>query len=118
MSPKAIRFEFKLPVVESPEFTALMRAAFRLIDLVGSARLSKEGAAKCAVLRKALEDEAYKRSHEARMEAVAAKKAAAIAAERAEYDNLTPEAKRRRDEKDRKLAAKKQSPGMRMKIMR
>lgn len=118
MSPKVIRFEFKLPSVESAEFSDLMTAAFRMIDLVGTARLGKEAVARCASLRKALEDELYKRAAESRMEALAAKKSAAAAAERADYDKLTPEAKRKRDEKDRKTAAKKSTPGMKMKIMR
>lgn len=118
LSPKALRFQFRLPTKNKmADLDRLMQMALWCVDVVGQQlRLSRSARARAEGARKKVADRAFKAGHEIRAERLQQKKADARAREREEYENMTTEQKRRFDEREDKKKAKKKNPRFRVKM--
>jgi len=105
-----LRIVYRLPPPgEVRKLADLMKMVFLLMESFASVQLSKSTITKNEALRKKAGGDTQERSeHELRQELAQKKKMDKIAAERANYEKMTPEQQRKFDEKEakRKLKAK------------
>eukprot|EP00386_Alphamonas_edax_P001248 GDKI01003659.1.p1 GENE.GDKI01003659.1~~GDKI01003659.1.p1 ORF type:complete len:398 (+),score=142.90 GDKI01003659.1:130-1323(+) len=113
---KVLKFVMRLPSTESKmaECVPLVRVAMQMIDLCANVRVSDKTRTAVQDMRRAFEQEMNRETEEERQEKMREKKAEKKRQQEEEFEKLTPEQQRKREEKDAKKALKQRTGKMKM----
>eukprot|EP00752_Nemacystus_decipiens_P001964 g1890.t1 len=115
---KALRFAFRLPEGDRVGPTKMMALVLDFIDTMTNLKMSAATKKKALDKREAVQKRKSKLTHLQRQERYQQLKNERLQREREEYENLTPEQKRRRDLKEEKKARKSARGKHKLKLAR